>query len=64
MAEHGRGGPGAQHVGVVDAVTTDHQSVDQGQHLTARTVGAGPVAKVDQLIDDRLDAEPFGQRGG
>jgi hypothetical protein len=29
--------------------------VDQGQHLAARTVMAGPLAKVDQLIDDRLD---------
>jgi hypothetical protein len=27
-------------------------------------VGAGAVAEVDQLIDDCLDPQPFGQRGG
>ena len=64
MAEHLGGGPGAQHISVVDAVATSHQRVDQGQHLAARAVMAGTAAKVDQLVDDGLDAEPVGQRGG
>jgi hypothetical protein len=33
-------------------------------HLTARAVVAGAVAKVHQLIDDRLDAEALAQRSG
>ena len=64
MAEHGRGGPGAQHVSVVDAVATGHQRVQQGQHLAPRLVMAGTAAEVDQLIDDRLDAQALGERGG
>jgi len=63
VAEHLGGGPGAQHVSVVDAVRPSDQRVDQGQHLPARTVMARPLAKVDQLINDRLDAEPLGQCG-
>jgi hypothetical protein len=50
VAEHGRGEPGAEHVGVVDAVTADHQRVQQGEHLAARPVGTRTVAKVDQLM--------------
>ena len=63
VAEHGRGGPGAQQVGVVDAVATSHQRVDQGQHLAARSVGTGSIAQIDQLVDDRLDTEPLDQGG-
>jgi hypothetical protein len=64
VAEHGRGEPGAEHVGVVDAVTADHQRVQQGEHLAARPVGTRTVAKVDQLIDGGLDPQPLSQRGG
>jgi hypothetical protein len=39
-------------------------AVQQGEHLAARAVMAGTVAKVDQLTGDRLDAEPVGQGGG
>jgi hypothetical protein len=59
VAEHGRGEPGAEHVGVVDAVTADHQRVQQGEHLAARPVGTRTVAKVDQLIDGGLDPQPL-----
>jgi hypothetical protein len=64
VAEHRRGGPGAQQVGVVDAVRPSDDRVDQGQHLAPRAVVAGPLAKVDQLVDDRLDAKAFGKGGG
>jgi hypothetical protein len=64
VAEHGRGEPGAEHVGVVDAVTADHQRVQQGEHLAARPVGTRTVAKVDQLIDGSLDPQSLSQRGG
>jgi hypothetical protein len=63
VAEHLGSGPGAQHVSVVDAVRPSDQGVNQGQHLAARTVMAGPLAKVDQLVGDRLDAEPLGKGG-
>jgi hypothetical protein len=59
VAEHGHGEPGAEHVGVVDAVTADHQRVQQGEHLAARPVGTRTVAKVDQLIDGGLDPQPL-----
>jgi hypothetical protein len=64
VAEHLGGGPGAQHIGVVDAVPTSYQRVGQGQHLAARPVGTRPTAKVDQLIDHCLDVKTLGQRGG
>jgi hypothetical protein len=63
MAQHRRGGPAAQHVGVVDAVATGQQRVHQRQDLAAGPVVTWPVAQVDQLVDDRLHAKPLGQRG-
>jgi hypothetical protein len=62
VAEHGCGGPGAQHVGVVDAVAAGHQRMHQGQQLAAGPVCTGPLTKVDQLVDHLLDAQAVGQR--
>jgi hypothetical protein len=64
VAEHRRSRASAQQVGVVDAVPTRHQGVDQDQHLAARVSGTGAVAQVDQLVGQLLDAQPPGQRGG
>jgi len=50
VAEHRRGLASAQQAGVVDAVPTSHQGVDQGQHLAARVRRAGAIAQVDQLV--------------
>jgi hypothetical protein len=63
VAEHRRGRAGPQQLGVVDAVPTRHQGVDQGQHLAARMSSAGAVAEVDQLISQLLHAQPLRQRG-
>ena len=64
MAEDVGSGPGAQQVGVVDAVRPGDDRVRQGQHLAARPVGTATVAQVDQGVDDRLDSQALGQRGG
>jgi hypothetical protein len=64
VAEHGRGGPGTQQLGVVDAVGSGDDRVQQGQHLAARLVGTGTAAEVDQPIGDRLDPQALSQRGG
>jgi hypothetical protein len=50
------GGAGAQDVG-------DHR-LGQGEQLAAGAVSAGAVTEVDQVVDELLDAEPFGQRCG
>jgi hypothetical protein len=64
VAEDLAGGAGAQYVGVVDAVAAGDHRLGQGEQLAPGAVGAGAVAKVDELIDDLLDAEPLGQRRG
>jgi hypothetical protein len=58
------GAPRAQHVSVVDRVAAGHHRVQQGQHLAAGPVVAGSVAEVDQLVDDVLHTQPFGQGCG
>ena len=63
VAEHGRGGPGTKQLGVIDAVGPGDDRVQQGQHLAARPVMAGPVAEVDQPIDGCLDPQAVSQRG-
>jgi hypothetical protein len=64
VTKHRRGGPGAQHVGVVDAVAAGHQRVQQRQNPAARPVMAWAVTEVDQLVDDRLDSQALSERGG
>jgi hypothetical protein len=64
VAQHLSGLGGAEHVGVVDAVTAGHHRMDQGQHLAARPMPARAVAEVNQSVDDVLDSQPLGQRGG
>ena len=64
MPEHLLGACCAQHVSVIDHVTTGHHRVQQGQHLAAGPVVAGSVAKVDQLVDHCLHTQPFSQRCG
>ena len=63
MAEHAGGLSAAQQVGVVDAVPTRQQRVDQGQQLAAGPVRASPLAQIDHLIGGLLDPEPLGQGG-
>jgi hypothetical protein len=50
VAQHRRRRAGTQQVGVVDAVPTSQQTMDQGQQLAARMGGAGTLAQVDQRI--------------
>jgi hypothetical protein len=50
MAQHAGGLSAAQQVGVVDAVPTRQQRVDQGQQLAAGPVRARPLAQIDQRI--------------
>ena len=63
VAEHLAGGAAAQQGGVVDAVPTRQQRVDQGQQLAAGPVRARPLAQVDQRIGGLLDPQPLGQGG-
>jgi hypothetical protein len=64
VAEDLGGGPGAQHVGVVDAVGSGEDRVDQRQHLRAGPVGAGPAAEVDLLVDHLLDPSRWASVAG
>ena len=50
VAQHSGGLSAAQQVGVVDAVPTRQQRVDQGQQLAAGPVRASPLAQVDDRI--------------
>jgi hypothetical protein len=63
MAQHAGGLSAAQQVGVVDAVPTRQQRVDQGQQLAAGPVRARPLAQIDQRIGGLLDPQPLGQGG-
>jgi hypothetical protein len=63
VAEHLGGGPAAQQVGVIDAVRSGDDRMDQGQHLATRPMGTRTATKVDQLVNDRLDPQPLSQRG-
>jgi hypothetical protein len=63
MAQHAGGLSAAQQVGVVDAVPTREQRVDQGQQLAAGPVRARPLAQIDQRIGGLLDPQPLGQGG-
>jgi len=64
MPEDLLGASGPQHVSVVDRVAAGHHRVQQGQHLAAGPVVAGPVAEVDEFVDDCLDIQVFGQGCG
>jgi hypothetical protein len=64
VAQHLGGGARTQQVGVVDAVTAGHQRVHHGQGLASRPVPAGPLAQIDQLVDDRFDPQPLRQGRG
>jgi len=63
VAEHGAGGPAAQHVHVVDAVPAGEHGVDQGEQLGAGVGGAWP-RQADVGVGRLADAEPVGQGGG
>ena len=63
-AAQGAGGPpGAQHVGVVDAVATSQRRRNQGHHLVARVRPARGAAKVEMVVDQLGQAQAPGQGG-
>jgi hypothetical protein len=64
VTQHALGRPGAQQLGVVDAVTAGEHGVDQGEQLASRTGRARPVTQIDQLVGDLLDPQPLGQGRG
>jgi hypothetical protein len=64
VAQHRRRRASPQQLGVIDAVPTSQQTMDQGQHLAARMGRAGTLAQVDQSISQLLDVEPLSQQGG
>ena len=63
-AAQGAGGPaGAQHVGVVDAVSPSQRRRNQGHHLVARVRPARGAAKVELVVDQFGQAQAPGQGG-
>jgi hypothetical protein len=61
MAKHRLGGPAAQQLHVVDAVSASDHGVDQGEQLASGTGRAWLVPQVDQLVGGPLDPQPLGQ---
>jgi hypothetical protein len=64
MTKHRLGGPAAQQLDVIDAVPARDERVHQCQQLAARAGPTRPVTKIDQLVGDLLDPQPFGQGCG
>jgi hypothetical protein len=70
VAEDLGGGPGAQHVRVVDAVGSGEDRVDQGQHLAASVAGSSspalatawssskPTTRTSGLWEDGIEKAP------
>ena len=62
MAEDQRGGPGAQHVGVIDVRSASDHRVGQRQHLAPRAGTTDTTGERDHRVDHRFQTEPFRQR--
>jgi hypothetical protein len=58
MPKHPLGAPRAQHRAVVDRVGPEQHRVHQRQHLASRARRARPLAEVDAVVDEPLDAQP------
>jgi len=53
----------AQHLRVIDAVTTEHHREQQRQHLASRVHRSGTVARQQhRVINKALNTEPLGER--
>ena len=62
VTEHRVGGPGPQHVGVVDVRTTGHHGVDQGQHLATGPCTTDSSREIHGGVDQALETEASDQR--
>ena len=56
--------PGAQHIGVVNAVAASQRRRNQGHHLVARVRPARRTAQVEALLDELGQAQVPSQGGG
>ena len=62
-AAQGLGGsPGAQHVGVVNAVAARQRRRHQGQHLVARVRPPRRIAQVQVMVNQFTQTQVLGQR--
>lgn len=62
MTKHHAGAPRAQHAAVIDAVRAQRHRGHDRHHLLARVRRPGPPAKIDGVIDQRLDPDPARER--
>ena len=63
-AEHAGGPAGAQHIGVVDAITAGQGGGHQGHHLVAGVRPARRAAEVEVLPEELGQAKAQGEGGG
>ena len=56
------GSPGAQHVGVVNAVAARQRRRHQGQHLVARVRPPRRIAQVQVMVNQFTQTQVLGQR--
>ena len=61
-AQHLLGTDSAQHVGIVDAVTTGQHRRHQGQHLVPRVGSARDTTQVNMAIHQLAQTQVMGQR--
>ena len=53
--------PGAQHVGVVNAVAASQRRRNQGQHLVARVRPPRRISKVNVVVDEFTQTQVMGE---
>jgi hypothetical protein len=56
VAKKRLGAAGPQHVAIVDRIGSKHHRVHERAELAARPRSAGPLAEVDRLLDEPLEA--------
>ena len=61
MPEHRAGLSRAQHVTVLDAISPERHRRDQAHYLPSSVRCPRPLAKINRLLDQRLDSQPIGE---
>ena len=64
MPQHCRGRPAAQHVDIVDELSSSAHAMHDRQRLTTRPEPTGPIPEIDSAVEEVLEPETLRERPG